>query len=491
MIPVEPADRRPLAGILLLAFVLRLTLVLFTPVIGADAPAYLMSAREMTGGVFGPALQTGIHPGYPALIVAGAWLTRDLEWSAYLVSCVLSTLAILPLFLLTFDLAGRRTAFLAVLLFTCLPALLQVHGDIMTEGTFHFFFLSGAAAVWFAVTRARLSLHLFAGVFGGLAYLVRPEGVYLIAALFGFTILFILTARSRGEAPAFRSLGFAMLSLLLFLTLSAPLLNWLHDSTGRWTLTNRASAQRATQSLSDGVDETKSDSPHPRGWIPALSALMEQLPKASFWTVPILFLPSLLLLRGRMDRFGALYLGCLAAGYSFAPVASAANGYALSHRYLLLPVIFLLPLNSLTLQWTYDEITRRGRETKAQRVLLTLFGVFLLACTIRAVHPRRVEDLPLRETALWLRDQNVGRVYANTNRTFHYLGRRTDPLPENRVQIEALLLQPEDRLFVIEADFEKEWPGGIEFLNSRFRQVARFPRVEASFPHKAVSIFAP
>ena len=72
----------------------------------------------------------------------------------------------------------------------------------------------------------------------------------------------------------------------------------------------------------------------------------------------------------------------------------------------------------------------------------------------RAVHPRRMEELSVKEAALWLRERAApgGTVYANTLKVGPYLGRRTRLFPERPEDVSRLELGPDDALFIIERE---------------------------------------
>jgi 4-amino-4-deoxy-L-arabinose transferase-like glycosyltransferase len=147
----------------------------------------------------------GQHPGYPVAIVAMSgivrWIVpgpdaRVMQLSAQLVSCTASVLLVVPMFLFGRDLFGRSTGFWAALIFQCLPAAGCVFADGLSEGLFLLLSATallaalrafrGHAPIWFALT----------GLFGGLAYLTRPEGALTVAAT-GLVLLAVQCSRSR------------------------------------------------------------------------------------------------------------------------------------------------------------------------------------------------------------------------------------------------------------------------------------------------------
>ena len=131
------------------------------------------------------------HPGYPAGLLAvsypvrqvlGGTTPQSMQLSAQLTSVLASLLLIVPMFYLGRQLFDRRVGFWATVLFQCLPVSARVMSDGLSEATFFLFLTS---ALWMAAgALRRQSLARFAacGIFGGLAYLTRPEGGLVLLA---------------------------------------------------------------------------------------------------------------------------------------------------------------------------------------------------------------------------------------------------------------------------------------------------------------------
>jgi hypothetical protein len=144
------------------------------------------------------------HPGYPLAVLAASWPVRRfspgreedvMQRSAQFASVVAGLLLIVPLYYLGKELFDRRVAFWAVLLFQLLPASNRVLADGLSEATFLLFAVTAlylavralrttAAPLWFAL----------AGLCGGLAYLVRPEGAVVVVAV-GVVLLAVQAVR--------------------------------------------------------------------------------------------------------------------------------------------------------------------------------------------------------------------------------------------------------------------------------------------------------
>lgn len=145
------------------------------------------------------------HPGYPLTVLATSAAVRHfvsgpdtvvMQLGAQLASCLASVLLVLPTFFLGRELFNRGVGFWAALLFQCLPASGRLFADGLSEGVF---FLFAATALLGAVRAFRAHSRIWfalTGLFGGLAYLARPEGALIVAAT-GAVLVAVQCVRSR------------------------------------------------------------------------------------------------------------------------------------------------------------------------------------------------------------------------------------------------------------------------------------------------------
>jgi hypothetical protein len=157
---------------------------------------FIRQAEQIDGGLWRDGLVRGIdHPLHPVGIVAVHRLlggAGPISWQrAALVLCFASVvLLVVPVYLLALELFGDRTAWLASLLVVLNPIVGSIVVNVLSESTFLLFWTFG---LWGAVRFLRegrfLWLPLATG-FSVLAYLTRPEGILLPAALTA-TLLFL------------------------------------------------------------------------------------------------------------------------------------------------------------------------------------------------------------------------------------------------------------------------------------------------------------
>ncbi len=155
----------------------------------ADGLRYIHQAAQIHDGTWRDGLVKGIdHPLHPLLIAASHQLLGGAgpgSWQrAALVLCFASAvLLVIPIYLLALELFGDHTAWVACVLVIVNPIVSYVVVNVLSESTFLLWWSFG---LWGGVRFLRegrfLWLPLAIG-FGALAYLTRPEGMLLPAAL--------------------------------------------------------------------------------------------------------------------------------------------------------------------------------------------------------------------------------------------------------------------------------------------------------------------
>jgi hypothetical protein len=150
---------------------------------------YIRQAEQIDQGLWRDGLARGIdHPLHPLLIVAarhcvggegpGSWQR------ATLVLCfACGVLLVVPIYLLTLELFGGQTAWLACLMTIANPIVGYSVLNVLSESTFLLWWTFG---LWAAIRFLREGRFLWLPLsvsFGALAYLTRPEGMLLPLAL--------------------------------------------------------------------------------------------------------------------------------------------------------------------------------------------------------------------------------------------------------------------------------------------------------------------
>jgi 4-amino-4-deoxy-L-arabinose transferase-like glycosyltransferase len=218
------------------ALVFRLAAARTAPSLDNDQIRYLVVSHHISSGVGyfnwnGP--ETHVHPLHPWLTSLLPGGQASLERRGRLVTLIASLLLLVPVGLLAKRLGGLRAAKVALLLVSVHPWLVRASPTVEPEGLYA---LCCATALCFLVPPLDRGVSLAgwagAGLFFGLAYLARPEGLIVgivagvIACLHGSS-----ASRSRFLGPA--------AFLFVMLAAASPFLFLLHRATGRWTLTGK------------------------------------------------------------------------------------------------------------------------------------------------------------------------------------------------------------------------------------------------------------
>jgi 4-amino-4-deoxy-L-arabinose transferase-like glycosyltransferase len=231
--------RLPLLLILLLAFALRLLSARFLMgSIDSEGAEYARIAENLLNGngyvgIAIPGTELMFPPLFPLLIAAVSLLTHQSELAGRLISVIMGTLLVLPIYFITLHLYNRRVAHLAALLAACHPLLVGFASTVFSETIYMTFVLSGAYWSLRCLSGETARAFVLAGGFFGLAYLTRQE-----AALCAFVTIVVLVAcivvinRRQIRQVVLRS----CLLLSTFLILGAPYVVWLSAETGqfRW-----------------------------------------------------------------------------------------------------------------------------------------------------------------------------------------------------------------------------------------------------------------
>jgi len=398
--PDSPDERRTLWAIVLAVLAVRLMVWAGTYTFGTDSAAFLRMAELMRGGAWHDALKINYHPGYPAVTAAVSWIVGDIERSAFLISILAGTLAVVPLYLMARDFFGRPTALVTVALYALHYALVELHVDVMTEGLYC---AALFGAIWMGrrfIDTNRLFWALGAGVLAAGAYLVRHDG---LIAICGLTCWFLFEAVRRRD----RSSGDLVLATALavgaFFIASMPFLVWVRGEVGGWATTAKGSGTPLKNLLEGRIVS------HQGGvtW-KAIMAFVQEL-NSYVLLVP---LAAGLGLAWSAERWKRLYLLSWAVAY-FLGVGYTMQGMGyVSYRYLVPGFCLLLPFTAWGLLRLVDRLPERIRVRSAIAATLVL-GLLI---GYKSFDVNRWEDVPLIRAGEWIRANSSKRPDILTTR---------------------------------------------------------------------------
>ncbi len=222
----EKQDLLVIGVLVLLAMAFRVYSLQFFHVISTDGTGYVDAARDLSrGDVTG----IGINGFYSVLIWLAGRVITDLELAGRVVSLILGSLLVLPLYLLGRELFSRQVAFCASLLAVAWPPLVASSCEVMTQASYDLILLAAIYLVWRMFRKPSPTAGVLAGLCIGLTYLTRPEGV-LLFLLVPLPLLYYHAREVRGNWP---SLVAYVAGFSLLFGLNALLV---HHVTGEWQL---------------------------------------------------------------------------------------------------------------------------------------------------------------------------------------------------------------------------------------------------------------
>ena len=185
-----------------------------SPAVSRDTCRFVWHAQGLQSSFVETLKSQRQHPLYPALVVSahavtGPWFEDSvLGWqvAAQAVAMSAGVLTCLAMYWLAGELFGRRTALLAALFAALLPEAVQYSADGLSDLPNALLYLLSLAAGVGALRGGRIWLWAVAGLCGGLAFLVRPEGLEAVI------VVALVALAGRLEMPWRRRLvGLALL----------------------------------------------------------------------------------------------------------------------------------------------------------------------------------------------------------------------------------------------------------------------------------------
>lgn len=374
-------------------------------VVAPDGARYLHMARLLEQGRFGDALNVfpRMHPLYPLLIAFGDSLThRDLAVGISL-SAILGGLALVPLYFLARNAWGERAATLASVFYVFLPDAVILHGDVMTEGTFMFFFFTAMAVGWSALEKKSWEQAILAGACSALAWLARPEGIYL-------PLLFALACALRFSRFSVAALGLFLATAFI---LMYPYLVFIKAQTGHWAMSANPFSKGIiglftgeTEAKGFQVNEKSAEEFEEYGYIhkhgrflgPVLYTA-KTISRNLFHVLAPFLVIGFFRLRSPEGKWGPrLYLLAAAVGYFIPSILVWFAAMPFGHRYTLPTFVLLLPVAALGLLKAVSWV----RHPKALPIFV---GVVCLVMTAKVMTPKRTNKIGLKQAGLAIREK--------------------------------------------------------------------------------------
>jgi 4-amino-4-deoxy-L-arabinose transferase-like glycosyltransferase len=215
-----------------------------------DEPFYLWLGRNwLTGQGYSFTGYSDVHhtPMYPLLSGLFYLLTRNfassqanaMELASNICYVLFGVLLVIPIYLLTKEMYGRRAAVVSAGLVAVYPAIstAPLFWGTLTEPPYYFFVYTGLFMVLLAMRRERWWAFLLAGMCFGLAYLTRPEAVAYVAIGGAIIALVRLFEKRLLKRATWIGLVIYLAGFLLFFL---PYVYYVYRETGSWMVSEKA-----------------------------------------------------------------------------------------------------------------------------------------------------------------------------------------------------------------------------------------------------------
>jgi 4-amino-4-deoxy-L-arabinose transferase-like glycosyltransferase len=490
MLKNETSD---LAFLLLVTLLLSVYLFFNMHLISLDGLSQHIPMAKMFGaGSFRNALSySGQQPLYAFFVSLASRGVGDFELAARLVSSLFGILLVFPAYLLVKEISDRRVAFLSVLFLAVHPYIRRFSADVLKESTYLFFFTTSLWLILRAMRREQLYLFFLVPIFSGLAYLVRPDGVEPLFAIFFYVIF----------AKKFSVSGRKGKTILLLLLSSGilllPYLSYLKGITGDWTLSK---TKNITELL--GLELAKN------------GTLLINHIFYSLWQIvreiQVHFLPVLLVLM--IVGFGKK----VSTGFS------RGDGFLLSLWIIHGAVLFLmmlnltdwsgnqdswmpsfsgrhvLPLLLISIYWIgegfvaiHQWVSKRAAsvtrfrhmepEKRSSVILVILLALVLATILPKTLKPQRVEKLPEKWAGIWVKDQSgTGTtIFTTLPRVPYYadgVWEAVDPAKDRLDHVLAAMAKKNATYFVIDGEEADRFPELVDPAQRDFLEVMRYEK---------------
>jgi 4-amino-4-deoxy-L-arabinose transferase-like glycosyltransferase len=226
-----------LGVLFLIAFLIRLSFLKYyqAPLFG-DAVTYAKIAWGLKTG-------HGLHwwsvvwsPFYPFMIFIFSLVVGSLETSAFAVSIFLGSLMVVPFFFLAKRIFNYPSAYLGSFLVVFFPALVANSVVPLSEATYTFFLLCTILAGWLLISKPTYISAFAFGILGAICYLTRPESLVAFALML---LVFGIMEIKRKLIRKWQTFVLLLISLLGFLILAFPYIEFMHSQTGHWILSGK------------------------------------------------------------------------------------------------------------------------------------------------------------------------------------------------------------------------------------------------------------
>ena len=225
-------------GILLtIALIIRLFFLRFEYAVGWDEANYLKLGASGAIYGFNHVLHPYWSPLYPSFVALFGKFFSNYELAGRLVSIFFGTILIVPVYLFAEKHQSKKVAWFCSLLIAFFPMLIESSVSALTESLYIFMAITGIVLGLLALQKKSILLSAITGGLFSLAYLTRPEGFGLLIVFVGLTVVVLIYQVIKNHK--YRLVFVLVSAVLVFSIISSPYLYYLHQVTGKWTISSK------------------------------------------------------------------------------------------------------------------------------------------------------------------------------------------------------------------------------------------------------------
>lgn len=213
-------------ALFIISLIVRLSLLNYDSLLRKDAYFYMIKGLEVAQGNFIPMHTNSMGlPLFasPVFLLFSGMSVFEYMLLAKIISSIIGSAIIFPLYLVTRELTGKRVQLLTLLAFPFFPSLIVNSNTFLTEPLFTVFFLF---SVYFIMKSAkRVSYSLLSFAFAAFSYYVRPTGIFILVVV---TLSFVFIHFNKIK----RNYRYLLAGIVLFWVISSPFLYLRFDTFG-------------------------------------------------------------------------------------------------------------------------------------------------------------------------------------------------------------------------------------------------------------------
>jgi 4-amino-4-deoxy-L-arabinose transferase-like glycosyltransferase len=398
-----------------LALLVRLGVALNTYVISSDGPLYIEAASYYYNGEFKQAVSHPYHPVYPFLMSVVYRIIGDWEWAGMLVSILLSSLAVIPLYLIAIKLFTNQTiAVISSLFYIFHQELARISSAVLTTGTFTFLLITSVYLFILALeetntSRKRYLFLSLTGITTMLSFLTRPDGIVPLFIFIAWIVCLDFKSWIRGGVKK-KLLSLLFISLPWLLA-AIPYLIYMIRKAREFTISGKLSF--------DNLVELANPAIKPESVVMAFRDII-----GSGGVFLVLVIIGIVVRKGVLrtgfNKINIWIVWSVFIVYFIALIKFADFASRISKRYTspLMPLIIFW--GAIGLYVVVNKISRRGLIASVM-VVIALFIPFTFK-------PVSKDKLPEKEAGEWIKRNHKGAeqplIVADSNRIPYYGGSR-------------------------------------------------------------------